>query len=207
MATNDRRGNRSTYPNYRICASQRTTTKKTIFCPSKRRDKRFFIGPKSVFAFIPASPPNCLFTGSALRASNEPQFTNLNSANRRQAPAQSPARKEELKNRDLGGFPMPWEILKRLIRRLFPKFNRKLTRTLTMPRAVSLVSGRADAPPGAKVVPYISFDAVVGRNSSFHHLTSEQRDEIGGVEYRALRALLWIVGIVSRMSLEAYQKI
>lgn len=76
-----------------------------------------------------------------------------------------------------------------------------------MPRAVSLVSGRADAPPGAKVVPYISFDAVVGRNSSFHHLTSEQRDEIGGVEYRALRALLWIVGIVSRMSLEAYQKI
>jgi hypothetical protein len=69
---------------------------------------------------------------------------------------------------------------------------------------MSLVSGRADAPPGAKVVPYISFDAVVGRNSSFHHLTSEQRDEIGGVEYRALGALLWIVGIVSRMLLEAY---
>ncbi|KAF8346023.1 cation transport protein-domain-containing protein [Amanita rubescens] len=132
---------------------------------------------------------------SALRASNERQFTNSNLASQRQAPAQSLARRGELKNRDLGGFPMPWEIIKRLIRCLFPNLNRKLTRTLTMPRTMSLVSGRADAPPGAKVVPYISFDAAVDRNSSFHHLTSEQRDEIGGVEYRALGALLWIVGI------------
>ena len=86
------------------------------------------------------------------------------------------------------------------MRRLFPNLEQKLTRTLTMPRTMSLVSGRANAPPGAKVVPYISFDAIVGRNSSFHHLTSEQRDKIGGVEYRALRALLWIIGAVSRMT-------
>lgn len=98
---------------------------------------------------------------------------------------------------------MPLDILKRLMHHLFPNLERKLARTLTVQRTMSLVSGRADAHPGAKVVPYISFDATVGRNSSFHHLTSEQRDEIGGVEYRALRALLWIVGAVSRMGLEA----
>ena len=96
---------------------------------------------------------------------------------------------------------MPLDILKRLMGRLFPNLERKLARTLTVPRTMSLVSGRSDAHPG--VVPYISFDPVVGRNSTFHHLTSEQRDEIGGVEYRALRALLWIVGAVSRMRLEA----
>jgi hypothetical protein len=47
---------------------------------------------------------------------------------------------------------------------------------------------------GSKVVPYISFDAVVGRNSTFHLLTNEQLEELGGVEYRALNALLFIVG-------------
>lgn len=98
---------------------------------------------------------------------------------------------------------MPLDILKRLMHRLFPNLERKLARTLTVPRTMSLVSGRADAQPGAKVVPYISFDTIVGRNSSFHHLTSEQRDEIGGVEYRALGTLLWIVGAVSRMKVEA----
>ncbi|KAF8622670.1 hypothetical protein AX15_006779 [Amanita polypyramis BW_CC] len=116
------------------------------------------------------------------------------STTRRSLSTMSPVRKESLKNRGFGGFPMPLDILKRLMNRLFPEFNRKLARTLTMPRTTSLISGRADAPPGAKVVPYISFDAVVGRNSSFHLLTNEQLDEVGGVEYRALKALLWIVG-------------
>ena len=48
----------------------------------------------------------------------------------------------------------------------------------------------------ARAVPYISFDAVVGHNSSFEELTEEQLEELGGVEFRALNALLWIVGIV-----------
>jgi len=48
----------------------------------------------------------------------------------------------------------------------------------------------------ARPVPYVSFDAVVGHNSSFVSLTEEQLEELGGVEFRALNALLWIVGIV-----------
>jgi hypothetical protein len=45
-------------------------------------------------------------------------------------------------------------------------------------------SFKEDAASGVKPVSYISFDAVVGRNSKFHGLTSAQQDELGGVEYR-----------------------
>jgi hypothetical protein len=34
---------------------------------------------------------------------------------------------------------------------------------------------------------------VVGRNSQFHGLTHEEREQLGGVEYRAIRLLSWIV--------------
>jgi hypothetical protein len=46
-------------------------------------------------------------------------------------------------------------------------------------------------------VPYISFDAVVGRNSVFLDLSEENMEELGGVEYRALSMLLWIIAGVS----------
>jgi Trk-type K+ transport system membrane component len=64
-----------------------------------------------------------------------------------------------------------------------------------MPATTSLVPTRAvqDAPPHTKAVPYISFNAIVGRNSTFYFLTKEQMEELGGVEYRALNALLWLV--------------
>lgn len=41
---------------------------------------------------------------------------------------------------------------------------------------------------------------VVGRNSHFHDLTKEEHDELGGVEYRALRILFWIVLLASPAS-------
>ncbi|KAG7449729.1 uncharacterized protein BT62DRAFT_928462 [Guyanagaster necrorhizus] len=93
----------------------------------------------------------------------------------------------------LGGFPMPHEILGSLISRFFPKFKRRLTRTLTVPASTTIASQRRATLTSAKTVPYISFDAVVGHNSSFPYLTSNQIEELGGVEYRALNALLWIV--------------
>ncbi|KAG6902774.1 hypothetical protein C0995_011922 [Termitomyces sp. Mi166 len=98
------------------------------------------------------------------------------------------------KHRGFGGFPMPWEIIGRLMARLFPKLKRRVTRTVTIPATMSLVSQHNEVPPGGKAVPYISFNAIVGRNSAFHHLTHEEMDELGGVEYRALNALLWIIG-------------
>jgi Trk-type K+ transport system membrane component len=95
-----------------------------------------------------------------------------------------------------GGFPSPFELIRMAIDRFFPKASMKVTRTMTMPRTNS-IAGRGTINSGmaeeTKEVPYISFSAVVGRNSRFHDLTEEQMDELGGVEYRGLRVLLYIV--------------
>ncbi|RPD57724.1 hypothetical protein L226DRAFT_512491 [Lentinus tigrinus ALCF2SS1-7] len=96
-------------------------------------------------------------------------------------------------HRGFGGFPMPHELLSRLFGRAFPQLERKLTRTITIPRTRTIASEHGTVAPGARAVPYISFEAVVGRNSVFQALTREQLEELGGVEYRALTALLWIV--------------
>ncbi|KAI0827951.1 cation transport protein-domain-containing protein [Trametes gibbosa] len=96
-------------------------------------------------------------------------------------------------HKGFGGFPMPHELISRWFSRAFPSLERKLTRTITMPRTRTIASERGTVPPGTRGVPYISFEAVVGRNSVFQSLTREQLEELGGVEYRALTALLWIV--------------
>lgn len=38
-------------------------------------------------------------------------------------------------------------------------------------------------------MPYLSYQATIGRNSAFVNLTEEQREELGGIEYRALKTL------------------
>lgn len=40
-------------------------------------------------------------------------------------------------------------------------------------------------------MPYLSWQPTVGRNSFFVNLTEEQREELGGIEYRALKTLAW----------------
>ncbi|KAK2808917.1 hypothetical protein FQN50_004190 [Emmonsiellopsis sp. PD_5] len=42
-------------------------------------------------------------------------------------------------------------------------------------------------------MPYLSYDPLLGRNSKFLDLTDEQRDELGGIEYRSLKLLAKIV--------------
>ncbi|KAG8220423.1 hypothetical protein J3R82DRAFT_3115 [Butyriboletus roseoflavus] len=109
---------------------------------------------------------------------------------------------------DFGGFPMPHKLLGMLFRRLFPKAANRLRRTVTIPTTTALSGGElgrtasisgavGNIPEGSKPVAYISFDAIVGRNSAFQMLTSEQLEELGGVEYRGLNALLWLVALVS----------
>ncbi|KAJ3523993.1 hypothetical protein NM688_g8637 [Phlebia brevispora] len=88
---------------------------------------------------------------------------------------------------------MPYEVASRAVEHFFPNFKRTLTRTVTIPRTQTITS-QAGGTPGAIPKPYISFEAVVGRNSEFEALTHEQLEELGGVEYRGLTALLWIVG-------------
>ncbi|KAF5393461.1 hypothetical protein D9757_000476 [Collybiopsis confluens] len=83
------------------------------------------------------------------------------------------------KHSGFGGFPMPHEIN-------YQNNDYTVSTTIASQRGENI-------PPGAKIVSYFSFDAVVGRNSAFPLLSDEQMDELGGVEYRALYALLWIV--------------
>lgn len=118
--------------------------------------------------------------------------------------------------RGFGGFPMPHELLGMLFGWLFPGLQKRLKRTMTIPVTTILTdgglgrtmngaaselgrpghAGSISAAEGIKPVTYISFDAIVGRNSAFHLSTNEQLEELGGVEYRALNALLWLVAAV-----------
>jgi Trk-type K+ transport system membrane component len=42
-------------------------------------------------------------------------------------------------------------------------------------------------------LPYLSYAATIGRNSAFVDLTEEQREELGGIEYRSLKTLAWVL--------------
>jgi len=42
-------------------------------------------------------------------------------------------------------------------------------------------------------MPYLSYAATVGRNSTFIDLTEEQREELGGIEYRSLKTLAFVL--------------
>ena len=103
-------------------------------------------------------------------------------------------------NTGYGGFPMPQVLLFRLIRKLFPNFQKRFIRTVTLPRTQTFhafpYTGTQHTyrTSNTRDAPYISFEAIVGRNSKFHRLTEENLEELGGVEYRALSALLWLVG-------------
>ncbi|TDL22995.1 hypothetical protein BD410DRAFT_820980 [Rickenella mellea] len=97
-------------------------------------------------------------------------------------------------DRGYGGFPGPQAIFLKLFRRLFPETERRLVQRITIPRTVTIGSQAGTGPGITREVPYITFDAIVGRNSKFHMLTEENLEELGGVEFRALNALLWIVG-------------
>ncbi len=44
-------------------------------------------------------------------------------------------------------------------------------------------------------LPYLSWQPTVGRNSAFGNLTAEQREELGGIEYRSLKSLAMILTV------------
>jgi hypothetical protein len=62
--------------------------------------------------------------------------------------------------------------------------NRTRSRTLQ-----SFLSREKDDDP----MPYLSWQPTVGRNSAFVDLTEDQREELGGIEYRALKLLAIIL--------------
>jgi len=104
-----------------------------------------------------------------------------------------------------GGFPNPLVAAATYAKNRIPNIRNAVERSTTMQRTTTLRSVRSmdsrmgtttfagSEHPNTKAVTYISFDAVVGRNSRFHGLTTSQQEELGGVEYRALTLLLKLV--------------
>ncbi|GAA6063846.1 hypothetical protein JCM10212_003593 [Sporobolomyces blumeae] len=104
-----------------------------------------------------------------------------------------------------GGFPNPLVAAAEFAKARIPAIKNAVDRTVTIPRTTTIMSTHSqDSRMGTttfagsdynhtKPVSYITFDAVVGRNSRFHGLTTAQQEELGGVEYRALTLLLRLV--------------
>ncbi|KAK9333811.1 cation transport protein-domain-containing protein [Lipomyces starkeyi] len=70
------------------------------------------------------------------------------------------------------------------------RLERIVSRTLKGKRAGSPNSRRsATSRKSLGIMPYLSYEPTIARNSTFVGLTDEQREELGGVEYRALRTL------------------
>ncbi|KZP01526.1 TrkH-domain-containing protein [Calocera viscosa TUFC12733] len=101
-----------------------------------------------------------------------------------------PSRAPEVGQRDrgFGGFPLPFEIVNGVLRRLTPGVHSRLTRTLSIQPEHTMASVKHST-------TYLTFEAIIGRNSNFYGLTHEEEEELGGVEYRALGVLLWTVGL------------
>ncbi|KAK7441783.1 hypothetical protein VKT23_016445 [Stygiomarasmius scandens] len=87
-----------------------------------------------------------------------------------------------------GGFPGPLQLLRKVLRAFAPNIYQKMERTMTIPYTTT-IQGRN--------VPWLTSTTTItaGRNSHFYteHLTDDQIEEIGGVEYTALRWLVWMV--------------
>ncbi|CAO1616976.1 unnamed protein product [Parajaminaea phylloscopi] len=107
------------------------------------------------------------------------------------------------KDRGFGGFPTPIELAGKGLRAVLPGVRDRIVRSTTMQRSTTIASTHSltragteqtmGTTAGGKSAPYLSFDVNVYGNSMFHSLTEAQRDELGGVEYRALDLLAKIV--------------
>jgi len=54
---------------------------------------------------------------------------------------------------------------------------------------------RMDTRKTMEAAPYLSWQPTIGRNSFFVNLTEEQREELGGIEYRALKTLALVLAV------------
>ncbi|KAI0762545.1 TrkH-domain-containing protein [Fomes fomentarius] len=91
------------------------------------------------------------------------------------------------KDQGLGGFPGPFQLSRKIARKYFPNTYRKLT----MMAPVEIPKTRKQI----KWLPGTLKDLVIGRNGEFNteELTDEQLEELGGIEYKALTLLSYLV--------------
>jgi hypothetical protein len=117
----------------------------------------------------------------------------------------------------MGGFPHPLSLIpyilpnsirSKVIQRFSkPELSRKMT-LLTNPNAITTDQEKEEDESGwsglvtsaARWMPDTLASLVVGRNSRFYteELDDEELEQVGGVEYRALRLLSYAVAAVSR---------
>ena len=96
-------------------------------------------------------------------------------------------------NRGLGGFPSPMDWAMGILESLNMKQRLRVPRSSTMASAYPERSSTIESGGPTRLAPYLTFDATVTGNSHFHNLTHAQRNELGGVEYRALDVLAWLI--------------
>ncbi|KAL0473828.1 cation transport domain-containing protein [Neurospora intermedia] len=72
-----------------------------------------------------------------------------------------------------------------------PKLQRSNSRMSRRPSLSAMRS--AFTKDKMEPTPYLSWEPTLGRNSQFHDLTEEQREELGGIEYRVLKLLQKII--------------
>ena len=70
-----------------------------------------------------------------------------------------------------------------------PSFERTPSTGQPRSRAGSFLSARPSTNGDREPIPYLSWQPTIGRNSAFVDLTEEQREELGGIEYRSLKTL------------------
>ena len=63
----------------------------------------------------------------------------------------------------------------------------------TKSRSGTFTSFRSANTQATEGMPYLSYEPTIGRNSLFVNLTEEQREELGGIEYRALKTLALVL--------------
>lgn len=103
---------------------------------------------------------------------NEPEL--LRSRSRTTTPPRMDGRRSATEGQD-GGEPSTWQ--------------RSRARRSTLNTLLRSLTEEKEK----QTLPYLSWNATVGRNSNFVNLTEEQRDELGGIEYRALKTLALVL--------------
>lgn len=95
----------------------------------------------------------------------------------------------------LGGFPSLWDYLISLLHvsRMRDRLTVPAVRTMTTMQPTHTDDDVENRANGRQFAPYLTFDATVTGNSHFRNLTMAQRNELGGVEYRALNMLAWLI--------------
>jgi Trk-type K+ transport system membrane component len=71
--------------------------------------------------------------------------------------------------------------------------NTKNIRSMVGSRTRTFTSFLSQERQNSDPLPYLSYAATIGRNSTFVDLTEEQREELGGIEYRSLKTLAWVL--------------